>query len=727
MMEWRHVLGALCARSRKHTARTTMWRDEKGVTTAGMTVAITLSLVLIFSGGQLYKVSSASSEIQEVADVAALAAQNEVAEFMIAANMSDAAILSLTLLAAMTYGIGIVVACVPPASSLSAKLIELGGKVVEARNTFAEKAAQGLNALQAALPYLSAANAMGVSAANDEGALSAWYYGIGVLVPQEGLDLVAEEDAQLKELAEKTEGSAEAIREAAAWAEEAAVRAQEAKAAGYAADCGNAPSYCMYERAASLSSLADGDNPYFGSVDAWSFKAALDRAKRYYHARVIGEVEPSGSVADAASYHLRKRYYQYCLERLIVEGSIEDGPDGFLGFLPKMVANTAEMRMTPLYTECRYPATASSSGGSLVLHAYEGCPAATAVVTYGSLKQMESGMYQSCSRCGFQVESLGNIASASTNIPNGFEHHYEKVRQALMSYADARADMDPATEDVKESVSPLLDVLTALLAEVEDHRILAQPPGNIGCIAIVVNTKVQAADTGFQSAFIESGTTLGVRAAVSAATLVKDSSHEDASIITSLLDGAGEDGGVAVGAARVVLDLWSALLHGYENGQAALDDALRQGLDGVPTTTASGLGDWCADALSQVVQAAGLQPADTKAHKPALLNSGHVASTSSDPFAVSFSQMKIRVLGSWGPKADLFSWIGDSLADAVAEGLASTEITIAEIELPLGGGSIPITLTLPPQLTESTGDLVASCVDAIGSGFEMITGGRRWE
>ncbi len=59
-------------------------RDEEGLTTAGMAVSIMLSLALIFSGAQLYRVTSASAEIQEVADVAALAAQNEVAEFMIA-------------------------------------------------------------------------------------------------------------------------------------------------------------------------------------------------------------------------------------------------------------------------------------------------------------------------------------------------------------------------------------------------------------------------------------------------------------------------------------------------------------------------------------------------------------------------------------------------------------------------------------------------------------------
>ncbi len=48
--------------------------------------------------------SSASADIQNVADAAALAAENEVAEFMIAVRVCDAVVLSLSLTGLASYG-----------------------------------------------------------------------------------------------------------------------------------------------------------------------------------------------------------------------------------------------------------------------------------------------------------------------------------------------------------------------------------------------------------------------------------------------------------------------------------------------------------------------------------------------------------------------------------------------------------------------------------------------
>lgn len=65
-------------------------------------------------------------------------------------------------------------------------------------------------------------------------------------------------------------------------AEEAAKEAFSAKEEGFKRDCGDAPAYCMYERAEALSSISPPSNPLFRTVDAWSFSVALDRAKAYY-------------------------------------------------------------------------------------------------------------------------------------------------------------------------------------------------------------------------------------------------------------------------------------------------------------------------------------------------------------------------------------------------------------------------------------------------------------
>ena len=127
-----------------------LFRDERGITTAGMAVALFVSLALIFSGAQLYRVHSAAAEVEEVADACALAADNEVAGFLVVANACDAVCLSLTLLSVTLYGLGLVAACVPPAESVSVKLIDLAQQTAEKRSQFFDLACQGLNMAQRA-------------------------------------------------------------------------------------------------------------------------------------------------------------------------------------------------------------------------------------------------------------------------------------------------------------------------------------------------------------------------------------------------------------------------------------------------------------------------------------------------------------------------------------------------------------------------------------------------
>ena len=117
----RQVNGAMKGRS--------IFRDEKGSTTAGMAVALLVTLSLLFSAAQVYRIHAAGSEVQEVADAAACAALNPVAEFMVAVRVADAAVLSLTLLGDIAYGAGVVALCVPPAAELGSQLVSAGQKV----------------------------------------------------------------------------------------------------------------------------------------------------------------------------------------------------------------------------------------------------------------------------------------------------------------------------------------------------------------------------------------------------------------------------------------------------------------------------------------------------------------------------------------------------------------------------------------------------------------------
>ena len=71
--------------------------DEHGFTTTSMVLSLLITISLLFTTAQVYRVSSASAEVQDVADAASLAAENQVAEFMLVARFCDAVILSLSL------------------------------------------------------------------------------------------------------------------------------------------------------------------------------------------------------------------------------------------------------------------------------------------------------------------------------------------------------------------------------------------------------------------------------------------------------------------------------------------------------------------------------------------------------------------------------------------------------------------------------------------------------
>ena len=111
-----------------------IFRDEEGSTTAGMAVALLVTLSLLFSAAQVYRIHAAGAEVQEVADAAACAALNPVAEFMVAVRVADAAVLSLTLLGDIAYGAGVVALCVPPTAELGNQLVSAGQKVIKARD-----------------------------------------------------------------------------------------------------------------------------------------------------------------------------------------------------------------------------------------------------------------------------------------------------------------------------------------------------------------------------------------------------------------------------------------------------------------------------------------------------------------------------------------------------------------------------------------------------------------
>lgn len=274
----------------------------------------------------------------------------------------------------------------------------------------------------------------------------------------------------------------------------------------------------------------------------------------------------------------------------------------------------------------------------------------------------------------------------------------------------------------------MLGKLLALMGDFASKRLQAEPPGSKGAVALVVNASSTATDVGFESAFAMDDRELGARAAVAGATLVADPAHDGASIISSLIEGFGSDGGAVLGAGRIALDGWSCLLQSYGEGQRSLLDAVEDGLNGIPLLSAAGLGTRAAEKLREGIDALGLQPAHLDALKPVLVNTAHVAAAGDDPFAVRYRDVQTRAREVSSGSTDLFSGVVDAVRsqaydelDKVAEG-----IRIAEIELPFLERTVPITIPVPGRAIDSLKSTVDGCVAAVKSVYASLTNVRVW-
>ena len=98
--------------------------EELGFSTVGVALALLLSFALIFSAARVYEIESVSGDIQNVADSAALAAENVVGEYCVIATMCDAVVLSLSLSSLCALGLSVAAACTPPTAALSQALLK---------------------------------------------------------------------------------------------------------------------------------------------------------------------------------------------------------------------------------------------------------------------------------------------------------------------------------------------------------------------------------------------------------------------------------------------------------------------------------------------------------------------------------------------------------------------------------------------------------------------------
>ena len=339
--------------------------DEGGYTTVAVALALLVSLSLVFAAASAQWVGARSSEVQEVADAAALSGQNAVAAYATVAQVLDACVLSMGLAGFVTCGAGLAVSCVPGLASAGASMTRAGSRVLETRRTFSRRACEGLRKLEGLLPALVVANSGSCVRANSREGLD--YVGCAVPVPLES-------QSDFGALLDEAEGDAlsdlvDQLGAEASKAEEARGRAEDALRRGWEADCATVP-YCLRERAKSLAGLSDGQNPDYASPEAWTFGAPLLRARRYYAARLGSAMLEGRDPEEMTDAACRRAFYEFALGEAR-RGEYAEMPDGTAVVnLPALPRNAEQTRDTELFTKAMWPTSADE--GRPLLHSGTG-------------------------------------------------------------------------------------------------------------------------------------------------------------------------------------------------------------------------------------------------------------------------------------------------------------------------------------------------------------------
>ncbi len=120
-----------------------LFRDEDGFTTVGVALALLVTLALVFTSAQVYRVSSASADVQNVADAAALAAAERggrVHDRREGVRCGGALALAH---GGVATGLGVAALCTPATAGASEVLLKAARKVVEARDGSPRRLPQG--------------------------------------------------------------------------------------------------------------------------------------------------------------------------------------------------------------------------------------------------------------------------------------------------------------------------------------------------------------------------------------------------------------------------------------------------------------------------------------------------------------------------------------------------------------------------------------------------------
>lgn len=655
-------------------------QDEGGYTSIAVAVALLVSFSLVFSLATVQWITSRSADVQEVADACALAGQTPVAAFSTIAQVLDACVLSLGIVGLVVFGIGLVLAAVPGAQAISAKVVELGKNVADARRKFAKSSSAGLRELERALPYLvviNSARALRKNSAGEE------YVGCAIPFPQQpqsdyqGL----ENDLNTDEL----EDAAKRLQDASQRSEEAKSLADAARERGWRADCVDNPS-CLRQRAESLAGMGGIANPNYSSPSLWNFGVPLSRSRSYYLSRVAQESPKGEGIEDRTDSAVRRAFYLYAL-RVLSDASYSEMPDGHVEVsLPSFPCNAAEVRQTTLFSDALWPCTLEADG--LKLHSCMECPGAKGpFVGNSSLAAQEAGQAGVCEVCRMSVGDMGKVAAISTNATNGYEHYWKTVVEASQQYQEARNAQADADEEVRKISGEGVGAFERALDQLKVARPRLMPPGAWGCVAVVGRPQSKVTPSGL-AAFGGAGS-LPPGAAISAAALATDNQTSHNNVLSRVFDGIRGEGFSIGGVLGDLTGAWGEFLVGYGAAYGSVSSQANRMLDAVDGVFGGTVGSWLRQKISSAIEAAGLSPGEMRLRKPVLVGTREVLNEAGYDGAEKARDM-LNHLPDHGSSEEVARALGLWVFDQVR----TKKFTVAELPIPGTQWTIPLDVDL---------------------------------
>lgn len=586
--------------------------DTGGITSIAFASALLVCLALVFALVSVAWISSRAYKTQSIADAASMAGENVVAKYTAIAQVVDASILSLGLSGLLCVGAGLVASCVPGLASAGSKLCDAGFKTLEVRKNFASSASEGLETTEKMLPVFAAMAASSCIQRNSSEAGN--FVGSALLFPAQSQSNFGHLNNDVP--SDELKAQSEQLQQISKDIEEIQSKAESSKKRAWEADCGGSP-YSMRERAEHLAGLSEDINPFISSPTSWTFGIALKRARAYYRARYDQEIVKGNTAEELRDSAIRKAFYNFAYQELS-KGFYKETVDGGVEMdLPRLPHNLEETKKTDLYLKPIWPCTYEN--GEKTIHAHSSCPGAIGESAgFASLQDLDSGVVHECQFCHFTSGDVGRVASASTNIDNGFEHYWKIVVEESEVYESSRQQI----KDLQKRLSEAADKSTGLFQKALDALKVARPklcpPGAWGCISFV---RRGGSSPEFQGSLgtLEQTTFLSEGYAISGAVLAPDSSSTN-NVLSSFFNQIERRGGLIGQVLDKAMSLWGTLLISYGDNATSWSSKLTEFLDNVDGVTGGSVGAKLQSVLKQIVVDAGLEPSDLRQMKPVLVN-----------------------------------------------------------------------------------------------------------